>query len=47
VSPRVVAMGGCGFSIEPYNALLDRFVLSLARSPDRRGISASRLRTSD
>jgi dipeptidase E len=30
---RVVAMGGGGFSMEPDNPLLDRFVLSLARSP--------------
>ncbi len=29
----VVAMGGGGFSMEPDNPLLDRFVLSLARSP--------------
>src|ERR1700727_1890289 len=29
---RVVAMGGGGFSMEPENPLLDRFVLSLARS---------------
>ncbi|HEY4827887.1 MAG TPA: peptidase E [Solirubrobacteraceae bacterium] len=33
---RVVAMGGGGFSMEPENPLLDRFVLSLARaSPPR------------
>ncbi|HTU87208.1 MAG TPA: peptidase E [Solirubrobacteraceae bacterium] len=29
---RIVAMGGGGFSMEPDNLLLDRFVLSLARS---------------
>jgi dipeptidase E len=29
---RIVAMGGGGFSMEPENPLLDRFVLSLARS---------------
>jgi dipeptidase E len=29
---RVLAMGGGGFSMEPDNPLLDRFVLSLARS---------------
>src|SRR4051794_35229048 len=29
---RIVAMGGGGFSMEPGNPLLDRFVLSLARS---------------
>jgi dipeptidase E len=29
---RVVAMGGGGFSMEPENPLLDRFVVSLARS---------------
>jgi dipeptidase E len=29
---RIVAMGGGGFSMEPDNPLLDRFVLSLARS---------------
>jgi dipeptidase E len=34
--PRVVAMGGGGFSMEPDNPLLDRFVLSLARSPQPR-----------
>jgi peptidase E len=32
VSRRVVAMGGGGFSMEPDNPLLDRFVLSLAHS---------------
>jgi dipeptidase E len=31
-SPRVVAMGGGGFTMEPDNPLLDRFVLSLSRS---------------
>jgi peptidase E len=36
MSPRVVAMGGGGFSMEPDNPLLDTFVLSLARSPDPR-----------
>jgi peptidase E len=30
---RIVAMGGGGFSMEPDNPRLDRFVLSLARSP--------------
>jgi peptidase E len=30
---RIVAMGGGGFSMEPENPLLDRYVLSLARSP--------------
>jgi dipeptidase E len=29
---RIVAMGGGGFSMEPENPLLDRFVVSLARS---------------
>jgi peptidase E len=29
---RIVAMGGGGFSMEPENPLLDRFVLSLARA---------------
>jgi dipeptidase E len=29
---RIVAMGGGGFSMEPENPLLDRFVLSIARS---------------
>jgi dipeptidase E len=31
-APHVVAMGGGGFSMEPENLLLDRFVLSLTRS---------------
>jgi dipeptidase E len=30
--PVIVAMGGGGFSMEPENPLLDRFILSLARS---------------
>lgn len=30
--PKIVAMGGGGFTMEPDNPLLDRFVLSLARS---------------
>jgi dipeptidase E len=33
---RVVAMGGGGFAMEPDNPLLDRFVLSLARSASPR-----------
>jgi dipeptidase E len=33
---RVVAMGGGGFSMEPENALLDSFVVSMGRtSPPR------------
>jgi dipeptidase E len=32
VNRRIVAMGGGGFSMEPENQLLDRFVLSLARA---------------
>ena len=28
---QIVAMGGGGFSMEPENPLLDRYVLSLAR----------------
>jgi dipeptidase E len=34
--PRIVAMGGGGFSMEPDNPLLDTFVLSLARSAQPR-----------
>jgi dipeptidase E len=32
--PQIVAMGGGGFSMEPENLLLDRFVLSIARVPE-------------
>jgi dipeptidase E len=36
VQQRIVAMGGGGFSMEPDNPRLDRFALSLARSPHPR-----------
>ena len=41
---RIVALGGGGFSMEPDNPLLDRFILSLVRRPSDRGSASSRRR---
>lgn len=38
-------MGGGGFSMEPENPLLDRFVLSLARSADAAAYRVERAAT--
>jgi peptidase E len=36
MTSHIVAMGGGGFSMEPDNLLLDRYILGLARRPDPR-----------